>query len=256
MYAVILAGGVGSRLSEETSRIPKPMVEIGDKPMIWHIMKIYSHHGINDFIVCLGYKGHLIKQYFAEYWLHSSDITVDLANRQIQHHRQHAEPWRVTLVDTGAETGTGGRLKAIADYVGSDTFCMTYGDGVSDVNIRQLIEFHKAHGKHATVTAVSPPGRFGALQIEEDLVVKFQEKPSDEFAWINGGFFVLEPAALNYVESAATMWEQEPLRRLAEDRQLVVHRHHGFWHPMDTLREKRELERLWHDGSAPWKIWP
>jgi glucose-1-phosphate cytidylyltransferase len=256
MYAVILAGGVGSRLSEETSRIPKPMVEIGDKPMIWHIMKIYSHHGINDFIVCLGYKGHLIKQYFAEYWLHSSDITVDLANRQIQHHLQHAEPWRVTLVDTGAETGTGGRLKAIADYVGSDTFCMTYGDGVSDVNIRQLIEFHKAHGKHATVTAVSPPGRFGALQIEEDLVVKFQEKPSDEFAWINGGFFVLEPAALNYVESAATMWEQEPLRRLAEDRQLVVHRHHGFWHPMDTLREKRELERLWHDGSAPWKIWP
>jgi glucose-1-phosphate cytidylyltransferase len=256
MYAVILAGGVGSRLSEETSRIPKPMVEIGDKPMIWHIMKIYSHHGINDFIVCLGYKGHLIKQYFAEYWLHSSDITVDLANRQIQHHRQHAEPWRVTLVDTGAETGTGGRLKAIADYVGSDTFCMTYGDGVSDVNIRQLIEFHKAHGKHATVTAVSPPGRFGALQIEEDLVVKFQEKPSDEFAWINGGFFVLEPAALNYVESAATMWEQEPLRRLAEDRQLVVHRHHGFWHPMDTLREKRELERLWRDGSAPWKIWP
>jgi glucose-1-phosphate cytidylyltransferase len=232
------------------------MVEIGDKPMIWHIMKIYSHHGINDFIVCLGYKGHLIKQYFAEYWLHSSDITVDLANRQIQHHRQHAEPWRVTLVDTGAETGTGGRLKAIADYVGSDTFCMTYGDGVSDVNIRQLIEFHKAHGKHATVTAVSPPGRFGALQIEEDLVVKFQEKPSDEFAWINGGFFVLEPAALNYVESAATMWEQEPLRRLAEDRQLVVHRHHGFWHPMDTLREKRELERLWRDGSAPWKIWP
>lgn len=256
MHAVILAGGVGSRLSEETLRIPKPMVEIGGKPIIWHIMKIYSHYGINDFIICLGYKGHLIKQYFAEYWLRNSDVTIDVATGHIQHHQQFSEPWRVTLVDTGLEAGTGGRLKAIANYVEPDTFCMTYGDGLANVDIRRVIEFHKSRGKLATITAVSPPGRFGSLQIEDDVVSKFEEKPSDEYAWINGGFFVLEPAALDYVAGGATMWEQEPLRRLADDRQLTVYRHHGFWHPMDTLREQQVLDRLWRDSAAPWKVWP
>lgn len=255
MHAVILAGGIGSRLSEETTRIPKPMVEIGGRPIIWHIMKIYSHYGVNDFIVCLGYKGHLIKQYFAEYWLHNSDVTIDLAARQIQHHRNSAEPWRVTLVDTGDEAGTGGRLKAVAGYLGSQTFCMTYGDGLANVDVGRLIEFHKSHGKLATITAVSPPGRFGSLQIEGDVVGRFEEKPSEENAWINGGFFVLEAGALDYVAGTTTMWEQEPLRRLAADRQLRVMRHRGFWHPMDTLREKQELDRLWRGGSAPWKIW-
>lgn len=242
-------------MSEETSRIPKPMVEIGGKPIIWHIMKIFAHHGINDFIVCLGYKGHLIKQYFAEYRLHSGDVTIDLARGEVEHHRHSSEPWRVTLVDTGIETGTGGRLKQIGEHLGSDRFCMTYGDGLSDVDISKLIEFHDRHGKLATITAVSPPARFGSLEIEDEFVAKFQEKPAGANAWINGGFFVLERAALDYVAGPAMMWEQEPLRRLSEDRQLMAYRHRGFWHPMDTLREKQILDALWRDGGAPWKVW-
>jgi len=256
MRAVILAGGVGSRLSEETGQIPKPMVEIGSRPILWHIMKIYASYGIDEFIICLGYKGHLIKRYFADYRFFGGSVTVDLTMGKVEYHDPHPEPWRVALVDTGAETGTGGRLKAIAGLLGSEPFCMTYGDGVGDVDIRKLVAFHKSHGKLATITAVLPPARFGALRIADDVVTKFEEKPAADDGWINGGFFVLDPAVLGYIGGTQTMWEQEPLRNLARDRQLAAFRHRGFWHPMDTLREKRELDRLWREGTAPWKTWP
>lgn len=242
MKAVILAGGLGTRISEESHLRPKPMIEIGGKPIIWHIMKIYSHYGINDFVICLGYKGYVIKEYFANYFLHMSDVTFDMAENRMDIHNRHAEPWRVTLVDTGENTATGGRLKRVRDYVGNETFCLTYGDGVSDVDIPRLIEFHRQHGKMATVTAVQPPGRYGALDVHGEQVRGFQEKPAGDGGWINGGFFVLEPAALEYIQGDATTWEDEPMRRLAEDGQLMSHLHRGFWQPMDTLRDRTLLE--------------
>jgi len=249
--AVILAGGFGTRLSEETEVRPKPMVEIGGKPMLWHIMKRYSHYGINEFIICLGYKGYIIKEYFANYFLHMADVTIDLASNAMDVHRGNAEPWKITLVDTGAETMTGGRLKRIASYI-AGPFCMTYGDAVSTVDIAASIEFHRAHGKLATVTAVRPPARFGALEIEDGRVRGFREKPATDAPLINGGFFVLEPAALDLIAGDATVWEKEPLERLAATDQLHAYRHDGFWQPMDTLREKRILEDLWNSGHAPW----
>jgi glucose-1-phosphate cytidylyltransferase len=253
--AVILAGGYGTRISEETERIPKPMIEIGGRPILWHILKLYSHWGINDFIVCLGYKGYVIKEYFANYALHMSDVTIDLKTNSRQVHRSMVEPWRVTLVDTGQETMTGGRLKRIADYVGSEAFCMTYGDGLSDVNIRALIDFHRKHGKLATVTAISPPGRFGVLEIEEACVRSIREKPETSEALINGGFFVLERAALDVIDGDEVSWEREPMTRLASAGELMSFQHAGFWQPMDTLREKRLLEELWQSGKAPWRLW-
>lgn len=253
--AVILAGGLGTRISEETSLRPKPMIEIGGRPIIWHIMKIYSTYGINDFIVCAGYKGYVIKEYFSNYALHNSDVTFDCRNATIEVHRATAEPWRITVVDTGDETMTGGRLARVRDYLGGEDFCMTYGDGVADINIAALIGFHHAHGGLATVTRVLPPGRFGALELDGDRVTGFREKPQDGGAWINGGFFVLSPKVLDRISGDTTVWEQEPLEGLACDGQLYAYAHHGFWQPMDTLRDKRQLEDMWNGARAPWKTW-
>jgi glucose-1-phosphate cytidylyltransferase len=257
MKTVILAGGLGSRLSEETSIRPKPMVEIGGKPVLWHIMKIYSAHGLNDFIVCLGYKGHLIKEYFANYFLHASDVTIDLATNTIETLRHDSEPWRVTLVETGAETMTGGRLKRILPYVkDEEMFCFTYGDGLANVDLRRLIEFHKMGSKLVTVTATLPVGKFGALQIDaQNTVVDFTEKPQSESRWVNGGFFVLSPKALGYIDGDATTWEREPLERLSREGHVAAFKHRGFWQPMDTLHDRAQLEDLWTRGAAPWKIW-
>ncbi len=255
MKAVILAGGEGSRLSEETETKPKPMIEIGGKPVLWHIMKLYSAHGINDFIICLGYKGFVIKEYFSNYLLHVSDITFDLAQNKMEIHQYSAEPWKVTLVDTGAKTMTGGRLKQISPHLDENEFCMTYGDGLSDVNINKLVQFHKSEGKLATVTAVLPPGRFGNLKLDEQKVIGFEEKPKGDEGWINGGFFVLSPKVLDYIEDDTTVWERTPMEQLASSDNLTAYKHDGFWQPMDTLREKRLLENLWNSGQAPWKIW-
>ena len=256
MIAVILAGGLGTRISEETHLKPKPMVEIGGKPILWHIMKMYSSHGVNDFVICCGYKGYLIKEYFANYFLHMSDVTFDMVKNEMQVHQRKAEPWRVTLVDTGEETLTGGRLKRVADYVNKeDYFCFTYGDGLSNVDIRASIDFHKQHGKLATVTAVQPPGRYGALLRDGDAVTAFTEKPRGDGGLINGGFFVLSPKCIDLIEHDLTSWEAEPMVHLAETRQIMAFEHNGFWQPMDTLREKNMLEALWSSGSAPWKVW-
>jgi glucose-1-phosphate cytidylyltransferase len=256
MKAVILAGGIGTRISEETHLKPKPMIEIGGKPILWHLMKIYSSYGINDFIVCCGYKGYVIKEYFANYFLHMSDVTFDMSNNKMKVHQQNAEPWIVTLVDTGEDTQTGGRLKRVASYLKDEkSFCFTYGDGLSNVNISKLIEFHKKHGKLATVTAVQPPGRYGLIDREDDLVKGFFEKPKGDGGWINGGFFVLNPKCIDYIDSDDTAWEQEPLINIAKKSELVAFEHSDFWQPMDTLREKNLLEELWCSGKAPWKTW-
>jgi len=256
MKAVILAGGFGSRISEETNLKPKPMVEIGGKPILWHIMKIYSANGVNDFIICCGYKGYVIKEYFANYFLHMSDVTFDMAHNEMEVHQKHAEPWRVTLIDTGEDSMTGGRLKRIASYVkDEDAFCFTYGDGVADIDIAATIAFHKAHGKLATVTAVQPPGRYGALQMQGDQVTGFSEKPRGDGGLINGGYFVLSPRCLDRIAGDRTSWEAEPLTGLAADGELMAFAHTGFWQPMDTLREKNMLEELWQSGRAPWKRW-
>ena len=255
MQVVILAGGLGTRLGEETSFRPKPMVEVGGMPILWHIMKIYSAHGANDFIVCLGYKGYLIKEFFANYFLHTADVTVDLSKNALEVHRGRSEPWRVTLVDTGADTMTGGRLKAVSEYIRPDSpFCFTYGDGVANIDITQQLKFHRSHGRKATITAVAPPGRFGALEFEEDYVRAFREKPAGDGGLINGGFFVLDPSVLELIEGTDSIWEQEPLETLAQSGELVGFRHSGFWQPMDTLRDKLHLEQLWEQG-APWKCW-
>ncbi|GAA4337526.1 glucose-1-phosphate cytidylyltransferase [Variovorax defluvii] len=256
MKAVILAGGLGTRIAEESDTKPKPMVEVGGRPLLWHIMKIYACHGVKDFIVCLGYKGYVIKEFFFNYYRHMSDMRIDLRTGDAQILDSHAEDWRVTLVDTGPETMTGGRLKRVAKYLDNETFCLTYGDGLSDVDIAAEINFHRRHGKLATVLAVQPPGRFGVLNLDpEQQVTSFEEKPSDEIGWINGGFFVLEPKAIDYVADDATSWERAPLMNLARDGQLKAWRHHGFWQPCDTLRDKRALEQLWNTGRAPWHVW-
>ncbi len=256
MKVVILAGGMGTRISEETDLKPKPMVEIGGKPILWHIMKIYSHFGFNDFVICLGYKGYVIKEYFANYFLHQSDVTIDLQNNSMDIHQSKAEPWRITLVDTGQATMTGGRIKRVQEYVGDSTFMLTYGDGVGNVDLRALFEMHLARKKLATVTSVQPIGRFGALGLDaSNNVLSFQEKPKGDGAWINGGFFVLEPGVFSYIESDATLWEREPLENLVKDGQLIAYPHTGFWHAMDTLRDKTHLETLWSAGKAPWKVW-
>lgn len=256
MKAVILAGGLGTRISEETHLKPKPMIEVGGKPILWHIMKMYSAHGVNDFVVCCGYKGYVIKEYFANYFLHMSDVTFDMSNNLMEVHQKNAEPWKVTLVDTGDETLTGGRLKRVAGYLqGEDAFCFTYGDGVSDVDISAEIVFHKNHGKLATVTAVQPPGRYGALQISSGQVTGFIEKPRGDGGLINGGFFVLSPRCIDRIANDQSSWEGEPLAGLAADGQLMAFEHAGFWQPMDTLREKNLLEDLWQTGKAPWKVW-
>jgi len=254
--AVILAGGLGTRLAEETQVRPKPMVEIGGQPILWHIMKAYSVHGINDFVICCGYRGYVIKEYFANYFLHMSNVTFDMTENQMEVHEQHVEPWRVTLVDTGDETQTGGRLSRVTPYLDRDeTFCFTYGDGVADVDVKKSIEFHNSHGCLATVTAVQPPGRFGALLLDGESVTGFSEKPRGDGGLINGGFFVLESGCLELIEGDETVWEEGPLRRLAADGQLRAFRHDGFWQPMDTLRDRHYLERLWVSGEAPWKTW-
>jgi len=255
MKVVILAGGLGSRISEETVVRPKPMVEIGGKPILWHIMKGYSAAGIHEFVVCCGYKGYMIKEYFANYFLHMSDVTFDMQNNAMEVHQKHVEPWRVTLVDTGEQTMTGGRLKRVRSYVEADDFCMTYGDGVSDIDIKELVRFHVRSGKLATITAVQPPGRFGTLDVQGDMVRSFVEKPHGDGAWINGGFFVLSPKVLNYIEGDHTLWERNPLERLAADGELSAFTHRGFWQPMDTLRDKNLLEDLWHSSRAPRKVW-
>ncbi len=257
MKAVILAGGLGTRITEESYLRPKPMIEIGGKPILWHIMKIYSHYGINDFIICAGYKSYIIKEYFANYFLHQSDISFDMSTNQMQIHHNSCEPWKVTIVDTGENTMTGGRLKRVQEHITNETFCMTYGDGVSDVNLNELIKFHQNSGKLATLTGVCPPQRFGALQLGENNSVKgFQEKPIDtDSGWINGGFFVLEPTVLNLIEKDSCIWEREPLEYLALSNQLSAFKHPGFWLPMDTLRDKLELEKLWESNQAPWKLW-
>lgn len=256
MKAVILAGGLGTRLSEETSVKPKPMVEIGGKPILWHIMKQYSAHGINDFIICCGYKGYVIKEYFANYFLHMSDVTFDMHNNEMKVHRKRAEPWTVTLVDTGDNSMTGGRLRRVAEHIkDEEAFCFTYGDGVGDIDIARTIDFHKSHGKKATLTATYPPGRFGALDIQSGKVNSFKEKPKGDGAMINGGFFVLSPEVLKYIDGDSSVWEQYPLNQLAEDGELMAYEHHGFWQPMDTLRDKVYLEELWQENKAPWKIW-
>jgi glucose-1-phosphate cytidylyltransferase len=253
--AVILAGGFGSRLSEETVARPKPMVEIGGKPMLWHIMKIYAAHGIDEFIICLGYKGYLIKEYFANYYLHTCDVSFDLAAGRMEVHRSETEPWRVTLVDTGEQTMTGGRLQRVLSYVGDEDFCFTYGDGLSDLDIGALIDFHREQGRLATVTAVQPPGRFGALSLQGALVSEFEEKPRGDGAWTNGGFFVLSGGIGRYLDDDQTVWEQQPMRALASERQLACFRHEGFWQAMDTLRDRNHLEQLWSSGEAPWRTW-
>ncbi|MGJ0607091.1 glucose-1-phosphate cytidylyltransferase [Cylindrospermopsis raciborskii] len=256
MKAVILAGGYGTRLSEETHLKPKPMIEIGDRPILWHIMKLYSAYGVHDFIVCCGYKGYVIKEYFANYFLHMSDVTFDMQMNEMQVHHRHAEPWRVTLIDTGEKTLTGGRLKRVKDYISNEAFCFTYGDGVSDIDIGRLINHHQKGGLWATVTAVQPPGRYGALNINhEGLVMNFLEKPEGEGGWINGGFFILEPQVLNLIEGDSSSWESDTLPLIANKNQLGAFYHHGFWHPMDTLRDKNMLEDLWRSGQAPWRVW-
>jgi glucose-1-phosphate cytidylyltransferase len=256
MKAVLLAGGLGTRISEETNLKPKPMVEIGGKPILWHIMKMYSQRGINDFIICCGYKGYVIKEYFANYFLHTSDVTFDMANNSMEVHQKRAEPWKVTLVDTGEHTMTGGRLKRVAEYLkDEEAFCFTYGDGVSSVNIAETIAFHKAHGKQATLTATFPPGRFGALDIQNNQIKQFKEKPKGDGAMINGGFFVLSPKVIERIKDDTTTWEQEPLMGLATDGELMAYQFDGFWQPMDTLRDKNHLEELWQSGKAPWKNW-
>lgn len=256
MKAVILAGGLGTRLSEETSLKPKPMVEIGGKPILWHIMKIYSEHGVNDFIICCGYKGYVIKEYFANYFLHMSDVTFDMDENTMHVHHKRAEPWKVTLVDTGDNSMTGGRLKRVAEHLkDEEAFCFTYGDGVGDINITELIEFHKSHGKLATLTATFPPGRFGALDMQDGKVMSFQEKPRGDGAMINGGYFVLSPRVIEYIEDDITTWEQYPLKQLAQDHQLMAYEHHGFWQPMDTLQDKNKLNEMWNAENAPWKVW-
>jgi len=255
--AVILAGGLGTRISEETHLRPKPMIEIGGRPLLWHILKIYSVHGINDFVICCGYKGYVIKEYFANYFLHMSDVTFDLQSNTMQVHERKSEPWRVTLVDTGDETATGGRLKRVASHLhGDSAFCFTYGDGVADIDITASVRFHEAHGKLATVTAVQPPGRYGALQLAGDRVVGFAEKPRGDGGRINGGFFVLSPRVIERIDGDQTPWEREPMQGLARDGELAAYQHNGFWQPMDTLREKTQLETLWQERRAPWKVWP
>jgi glucose-1-phosphate cytidylyltransferase len=256
MKAVILAGGLGTRLSEETGTRPKPMVEIGGRPILWHILKIYSQHGINDFIICCGYKGYMIKEYFANYFLHMSDVTFDMQSNQMKVHQSVAEPWRVTLVDTGEQTGTGGRLRRVSPYLeGEEAFCMTYGDGVSDVDVSATVSFHRSHGKKVTLTAIQPPARFGALGIEQNIVYTFQEKPRGEGGWINGGFFVLSPEILSGIPGDATMFERDMLEDLSSKKEVQAFFHDGFWQAMDTLRDKQRLEELWASGAAPWKTW-
>ena len=256
MKAVILAGGLGTRISEDTSSRPKPMIEIGGKPILWHILKTYSHHGINDFVICCGYKGYVIKEYFANYFLHMSDITFDMSNNSMEVHQKNAEPWKVTLVDTGEETMTGGRLKRVRQYLNDDEdFCFTYGDGVGDVDITETINFHKQQNTLATLSAMQPPGRFGALGLSNNKVHGFQEKPQGDGGWINGGFFVMSPKVIDYIDGDQTVWEKEPMERLAKDNQLSAYFHNGFWQPMDTLRDKVHLEELWQAGKAPWKVW-
>jgi glucose-1-phosphate cytidylyltransferase len=257
MKAVILAGGFGTRIEEESTLRPKPMVEIGGKPLLWHIMKIYSAHGVNEFIICCGYKGYVIKEYFANYFLHMSDVTFRMSDNSVKVHHNHAEPWTVTLVDTGDNSMTGGRLKRVYEYIkDEDAFCFTYGDGLSDVDITKLIDFHKSHGKQATITATRPPGRYGALKIaDENSVLNFKEKPEGDASWINGGFFVLSPRVLDRISGDESSWEREPLTGLATENELCAYKHAGFWQPMDTLREKNLLEELWKSGKAPWKIW-
>ena len=254
MQAVILAGGLGTRLSEETYNKPKPMVEIGGKPILWHILKIYSFHGINDFIICCGYKGYLIKEYFANYFLHNCDVTLDLSSNSIEVHSKKSEAWKVTLVDTGENTQTGGRLARVKSFI-KDTFCFTYGDGLADINIKELINYHKKHKKKATITAVKPPGRFGSLEFERGEVIDFHEKPRGDGFWINGGFFILEPSVIDLVSNDLCIWENEPLKKLSKDGELNAFKHNGFWQPMDTLRDKNNLERLWSIDEAPWKLW-
>ena len=254
MKVVLLAGGLGTRIAEESVVRPKPMVEIGGRPILWHVMKIYAAHGISDFIICCGYKGYLIKEYFANYFLHQSDVTIDLSTNSIEVHQRNAEPWRVTLVDTGENTQTGGRLKRVAQYLNED-FCLTYGDGVGSVNVKALIGFHKSHGREATMTTVQPPGRFGGLEFTGNQVTSFFEKPQGESGWVNGGFFVLSPKVLQRIEGDDTLWEKAPLESLAKDNQLQAYFHKGFWQPMDTLRDKNVLQELWEGGKAPWKVW-
>lgn len=256
MKAVILAGGLGTRLSEETHLKPKPMVEIGGRPILWHIMKTFSVHGIQEFIICAGYRGYVIKEYFANYFLHMSDVTFDMRNNELQVHRQRGEPWKVTVIDTGEATMTGGRLKRVADFIEDKTFCFTYGDGVSDVDITSLVKFHKSSGRLASLTAVKPPGRYGAVEINSDgSISRFKEKPDGDGGWINGGFFVLERPAVNWIQGDSTSWENTVLPRLAEENQLSAFQHNGFWRPMDTLRDKMQLEEMWEAGRAPWKTW-
>ena len=259
MKAVILAGGYGTRLSEETSVRPKPMVEIGEKPILWHIMKIYSYHGINDFIICCGYKGSMIKEYFSNYFLKKSDVTFDLKNNSLDVHNNGVEPWKVTLIDTGENTMTGGRVKRVREYIGNETFCMTYGDGVSDLDISKLVNFHKEQNALATLTAVQPPGRFGAFKMgsEQVKISSFKEKPKGygDGAWVNGGFFVLEPEVIDYIDGDTTVWEKEPLENLANNGELCAYKHDGFWQPMDTLRDKKVIEDLWLTDNPPWKVW-
>ena len=257
MKAVILAGGLGTRLSEETSIRPKPMVEVGGKPILWHIMKTYSAHGINDFIICCGYKGYVIKEYFANYFLHMSDVTFDMRFNQMNVHSGYAEPWRVTLVNTGDNTMTGGRLKQVREHIGNETFCFTYGDGVSNINITELIKFHREQKTLATLSAVQPAGRFGAISLgqEQTKITSFKEKPEGDGAWINGGYFVLEPQVIDFIADTSTVWEKEPLEKLANLEQLSAYKHDGFWQPMDTLRDKNYLEDLWKSGKAPWQVW-
>lgn len=255
MKAVILAGGFGTRISEETSVRPKPMVEIGGMPILWHILKIYSHHGVNDFVICLGYKGYMIKEYFANYFLHMSDVTFDMSNNEVEVHQQHAEPWRVTLVDTGPDTQTGGRLKRVRDFLDERTFFFTYGDGLANVDITAELAFHRDKGTKATTCAVQPPGRFGALDIQNQRITRFEEKPAGDRSWASGGFFVLEPEVIELIDDNATVWERGPMEQLARDGELAAYQHHGFWQPMDTLRDKIKLEKLWQSGEAPWKVW-
>lgn len=255
MKTVILAGGLGTRISEETHLRPKPMIELGGKPVLWHIMKIYSAHGLTDFIICCGYKGYVVKEYFANYFLHMSDVTFDFTDNKMIVHEKKAEPWKVTLVDTGEHTQTGGRLKRIKKYLDDDVFCFTYGDGLSDVNINELVEFHRKQNTLATVTAIQPLGRFGALDVNNDKIVRFEEKPQLNESWINGGYFVLSPKVLDYIEDDFTIWERDPIEQLAKEGQLSAFKHSGFWKPMDTLRDKNVLEELWQSDTAPWKIW-
>jgi glucose-1-phosphate cytidylyltransferase len=255
MKAVILAGGLGTRISEETHLKPKPMVEIGGRPILWHVLKVYASHGINEFVICAGYKGYLIKEYFANYFLHMSDVTFDMTNNEVEVHQRRSEPWRVTIVDTGEMTQTGGRLKRVKDYLGGEPFCFTYGDGVGDVDIARLVAYHRSEGRKATLTGVQPPGRFGALEIDGTRVRSFQEKPEGDGGWINGGFFVLEPSVVDLIEDDSTVWERKPLETLAKAEQLSIYKHHGFWQPMDTLRDKQLLDELWASGNAPWKVW-